>query len=76
MYPAADDAVVLDLGLGLRGARSLGGRVTPTIPPPQAADDLPVSAGEANFAVKLGKEWRFRKSILDRWLDDQIDGAE
>jgi excisionase family DNA binding protein len=25
-------------------------------------------------AVKLGKEWRFRKSILDRWLDDQIDG--
>lgn len=25
-------------------------------------------------AVKLGKEWRFRKSILDRWLDDQILG--
>lgn len=23
-------------------------------------------------AVKLGKEWRFRKSILDRWLDQQI----
>lgn len=23
-------------------------------------------------AAKLGKEWRFRKSILDRWLDDQI----
>jgi PTS system nitrogen regulatory IIA component len=23
-------------------------------------------------AVKLGKEWRFRKSIIDRWLDDQI----
>jgi PTS system nitrogen regulatory IIA component len=23
-------------------------------------------------AVKLGKEWRFRKSIVDRWLDDQI----
>jgi excisionase family DNA binding protein len=22
--------------------------------------------------VKLGKEWRFRKSIIDRWLDDQI----
>jgi len=20
-------------------------------------------------AVKLGKEWRFRRSILDRWLD-------
>ncbi len=25
-------------------------------------------------AAKLGKEWRFRKSILDRWLDDQILG--
>jgi len=25
-------------------------------------------------AVKLGKEWRFRKSILDRWIDDQILG--
>ena len=24
-------------------------------------------------AVKLGKEWRFRRSILDRWLDEQID---
>jgi len=23
-------------------------------------------------AVKLGKEWRFRKTILDRWLDEQI----
>ena len=23
-------------------------------------------------AVKLGKEWRFRRSILDRWLDEQI----
>ena len=23
-------------------------------------------------AVKLGKEWRFRKSILDRWQDEQI----
>ena len=23
-------------------------------------------------AVKLGKEWRFRRSILDRWLDDQL----
>ena len=23
-------------------------------------------------AAKLGKEWRFRKSILDRWLDQQI----
>ncbi|MGH7700378.1 MAG: helix-turn-helix domain-containing protein [Gemmatimonadales bacterium] len=27
-------------------------------------------------AVKLGKEWRFRKSILDRWLDAQILGPE
>jgi excisionase family DNA binding protein len=26
-------------------------------------------------AVKLGKEWRFRRSILDRWLDEQIDGT-
>ena len=25
-------------------------------------------------AVKLGKEWRFRRSILDRWLDEQIVG--
>jgi PTS system nitrogen regulatory IIA component len=23
-------------------------------------------------AVKLGKEWRFRKSILDRWLDERM----
>ena len=23
-------------------------------------------------AVKLGKEWRFRKSVLDRWLDEQM----
>jgi len=23
-------------------------------------------------AVKLGKEWRFRRSVLDRWLDDQM----
>ena len=23
-------------------------------------------------AAKLGKEWRFRKSVLDRWLDDQM----
>ncbi|HEU5260654.1 MAG TPA: helix-turn-helix domain-containing protein [Gemmatimonadales bacterium] len=27
-------------------------------------------------AVKLGKEWRFRKSILDRWLDDQLLSSE
>ena len=27
-------------------------------------------------AVKLGKEWRFRRSILDRWLDDQILSEE
>ena len=24
--------------------------------------------------VKLGKEWRFRRSVLDRWLDDQRFG--
>jgi len=23
-------------------------------------------------AVKLGKEWRFRRSIIDQWLDAQI----
>ncbi len=23
-------------------------------------------------AAKLGKEWRFRRTILDRWLDQQI----
>ena len=27
-------------------------------------------------AVKLGKEWRFRRSIIDRWLDDQILSSE
>jgi excisionase family DNA binding protein len=27
-------------------------------------------------AVKLGKEWRFRRSILDRWIDDQILSAD
>jgi excisionase family DNA binding protein len=23
-------------------------------------------------AAKLGKEWRFRKSIIERWLDEQM----
>jgi excisionase family DNA binding protein len=27
-------------------------------------------------AAKLGKEWRFRRSILDRWLDEQILGPD
>ncbi len=27
-------------------------------------------------AVKLGKEWRFRRSIIDAWLDAQILGDE
>ena len=27
-------------------------------------------------AVKLGKEWRFRKSILDLWLDQQLLGED
>ncbi len=27
-------------------------------------------------AAKLGKEWRFRKSIIDRWLDEQILSSE
>jgi excisionase family DNA binding protein len=29
-------------------------------------------------AAKIGKEWRFRRSVIDRWLDDQMfgDGAQ
>jgi PTS system nitrogen regulatory IIA component len=27
-------------------------------------------------AAKLGKEWRFRKSIVDRWLDDRMRGGD
>ena len=27
-------------------------------------------------AVKLGKEWRFRRSILDRWLDERMLSEE
>ena len=27
-------------------------------------------------AVKLGKEWRFRRSIIDRWVDDQMLGDD
>ena len=23
-------------------------------------------------AAKLGKEWRFRRSVIDRWVDDQM----
>jgi excisionase family DNA binding protein len=26
-------------------------------------------------AVKLGKEWRFRRSVIDRWFDDQLSGG-
>lgn len=26
-------------------------------------------------AAKLGKEWRFRRGILDRWLDEQMRGG-
>ena len=25
-------------------------------------------------AAKVGKEWRFRRSVIDRWLDDQMFG--
>ncbi len=25
-------------------------------------------------SAKLGKEWRFRRSVIDRWLDDQMFG--
>ncbi len=27
-------------------------------------------------AAKLGKEWRFRRSVIDRWLDDQLLGDD
>ena len=27
-------------------------------------------------AAKLGKEWRFRRSVLDRWLDEQMLGED
>jgi excisionase family DNA binding protein len=23
-------------------------------------------------AVKLGKEWRFRRTVIDKWFDDQL----
>jgi excisionase family DNA binding protein len=25
-------------------------------------------------AAKLGKEWRFKKSIIDRWFESHFDG--
>ena len=25
-------------------------------------------------AVKLGKEWRFRRRVIDRWFDEQMNG--
>lgn len=25
-------------------------------------------------AAKLGKEWRFRKSVIDKWFNTHIDG--
>ena len=24
-------------------------------------------------AIKLGKEWRFRKTLIDAWLDEKFD---
>jgi excisionase family DNA binding protein len=27
-------------------------------------------------AAKLGKEWRFRRSIIDQWVDEQMLGDE
>ncbi len=27
-------------------------------------------------AAKLGKEWRFRRSVIDRWLDSQMLGED
>ena len=26
--------------------------------------------------MKLGKEWRFRRSVIDRWLDEQMFGED
>ena len=31
-------------------------------------------AQEKNIpAAKLGKEWRFKKSMIDKWFNDRID---
>jgi excisionase family DNA binding protein len=27
-------------------------------------------------AAKLGKEWRFRRSVVDRWLDEHMLGED
>jgi excisionase family DNA binding protein len=27
-------------------------------------------------AAKLGKEWRFRRSVIDLWLDEQMFGDD
>jgi len=27
-------------------------------------------------AAKLGKEWRFRRSVIDAWVDDQMLGED
>ncbi|MBN1423846.1 helix-turn-helix domain-containing protein [Candidatus Fermentibacteria bacterium] len=27
-------------------------------------------------AAKLGKEWRFRRSVIDLWLDEQMFGQD
>jgi hypothetical protein len=32
--------------------------------------------GEEDSGGQAGKEWRFRRSILDRWLDDQMFGED
>ena len=26
-------------------------------------------------AAKFGKEWRFKKSLIDKWIDAKFDGA-
>ena len=26
-------------------------------------------------AAKLGKEWRFKRSVLDKWLDEQMSSG-
>ena len=50
----------------------------------QAADYLGISgdtlyryASEASVpAFKLGNRWRFRKSVLDAWMDEKSSGRE
>jgi hypothetical protein len=35
-----------------------------------------VGAGEAHPGRQAGEEWRFRRSVIDRWLDEQMLGED